>query len=90
MYPPHNAYVQGIMRIGVIGIVLLFGLIVITIAKASSKKQLLAIGILIASMVYLYAYMFSWEVSCIWGIIIGMVWRGKSKDGINKSEGVYG
>lgn len=79
MFPPHNAYVQGVMRIGLIGVVSLFSLIGTTIVKAIKEKQLLAIGILTASVVYLYAYMFSWEVSCIWGIIIGVMWRENDK-----------
>lgn len=71
--PTHNAYIQGLMRIGLIGDIALFGLLISVSIKAYNRKKYASFAIMFSSFVYMYAYMFSLELSCIWGIIIGLL-----------------
>lgn len=71
--PTHNAYVQGLMRIGLIGDIAIFGMLIIASLQAYAKRNYAIIVVVITSMVYIYAYMFSMELACIWGLIIGIL-----------------
>lgn len=71
--PTHNAYIQGLMRIGLVGDIALFGLLIGVSIKAYKRKRYAGFVIMLSSFVYMYAYMFSLELSCIWGIIIGLL-----------------
>ena len=71
--PPHNAYVQGIMRIGISGTVSLYIMLIIVLITSIKKKRPLGAAILLASFTYLYADMYSLEMSCIWGILTGIL-----------------
>ncbi|WP_373218927.1 hypothetical protein [Ruminococcus sp. 5_1_39BFAA] len=70
--PPHNAYVEGVMRIGLVGTIVLFGTLLHTAISALLKRRVIIFALFVSSFVYLYAYMFSWQMSSLWGILIGM------------------
>lgn len=72
--PPHNVYIQSLMRIGLLGTIPLVGLLVAVFVKNFIEKKCVCASIMIASLVYLYAYMFSLEMSCVWGCIIGLTY----------------
>ena len=72
--PPHNAYVQGVMRIGLLGTVPQFGLLVIVFLRNIVNRHGVCAAITISSLVYLYAYMFSLEMSSVWGCLIGLTY----------------
>lgn len=72
--PPHNAYIQGVMRIGLLGTVSLFALLVVSFLKNFLEKNSICASIILASLVYLYAYMFSLEMSSVWGCLIGLTY----------------
>lgn len=76
--PPHNAYIEGVLRIGLVGTIMLFGsLLYIAIASLLRRKVIIFV-ILLSSFVYLYAYMFSWQMSVLWGILIGLYYTESS------------
>ena len=87
LHPPHNAYVQGIMRIGLLGTIPLFGLLIFIFVKNIFLKNNLYAALIIASLVYLYAYMFSMEMSCVWGCLIGLTYGRIYYRGSDKDEG---
>lgn len=72
--PPHNVYIQSVMRIGLLGTIPLIGMMVVVFIKNFIEKKSVCAAIMIASLVYLYAYMFSLEMSCVWGCIIGLTY----------------
>lgn len=86
--PPHNAYVEGIMRIGLIGTVALFGVLAYVAISALLKRKALIFSILLASFVYLYAYMFSWQMSMLWGILVGITCSIQKQNDDLKNPGV--
>lgn len=86
MQPPHNAYVQGVMRIGLLGTVLLFALLFVVFIKNLLNKNSVLAAVMCASFTYLYAYMFSLEMSIVWGIVIGLTYGNITYIGSDQDE----
>lgn len=85
--PAHNGYVQGIMRIGLIGDIALFGMLGIMIISSLYHYRHEIIIVIIPCLVYMYAYMFSLELSCVWGILLGyMIGNVRFEEGNNTDE----
>lgn len=85
-YPPHSGYVQAVMRVGLWGTMLLFGLLLFVSLKSFIKGKYEICSLIIATMLYMITYMFSFEISCIWGGCIGAFFCKSMNDRIYQGE----
>lgn len=81
---PHSAYVENIMRVGLLGCGLLVSNIVCLIFKSIHQKKILYVAILVAIAVYWINYGYSLEHAIIIGTISLLISKSKSLNKIGK------
>lgn len=72
-YNPHNAYVETIMRIGLIGCIAMIFMNIKLIYQAFIAKKRIIIAIMIPIMAYWITYTYEFELSCLFGLFLHMV-----------------
>lgn len=85
-YPPHSGYVQAVMRVGIWGTMLLFGVLLFASMKSFIKRKYEVCSLIVATMLYMITYMFSFEISCIWGGCISAAFNKFMNDRIYQGE----